>query len=1033
LFNTVEYSEISEVADDRNDLQPGDHTVLIVEDDALFAQILLDLAHEKGFKGVVAAQGDAALTLARKYKPDAITLDIKLPDRDGWTVLDRLKHDPRTSHIPVHVITADDREYQPRKLGALTHLRKPVTREQLIEAFDRITAFAQRQVRHLLVVEDDDAQRMSIVELIGDGDVQTTAVATGAEALAQLQSREFDCLVLDLRLPDMTGFELIEKIQKELGQTNLPIIVYTGKELTEKEETQLRLVTDAIVVKEANSPERLLAETSLFLHRVEANLPEPKRRMLEQLMRRDPALTGKKVLVVDDDVRNIFALTSALESYGMEVLRAENGREGMELLEQHPDIAVILLDVHMPIIDGLETAALIRGRERTRNIPLIFLTAYDSVGSPHISRGYSLGAVDYIIKPIDPEALKSKVAVFVELFRKTEQVKQQAELLREQNIELENANLQRLSKLIALGQQLAAERDPVRLLEKFCHAARDIIGARCATVGILEDDGETLRHFLASGVDQEAAIRDGLPQASHAFLREQFAERGPLCLSRLNGSVKSLRFLPGQPHIASFLGAPILQQGQVRGWLYLADKLNAEEFSEADERFAATLTQAVVFYENARLYAETERHALALEQEIAERKLIEKERTELLARERAARAEAEAANRLKDEFLATVSHELRAPLNAMLGWVHLVRTGKLDEGSVARALEIAERSARAQKKLIDDLLDVSRIITGKLRLDIRPIELAPVIESALESVRPAAEAKGVYLQTALDPLESALMGDANRLQQVVWNLVSNAIKFTPAGGGVAVRLKRHDEQVEIAVSDTGIGIAPEFLPYVFDRFRQADSSSTRKHGGLGLGLAIVRHLVELHGGTVMAESAGEGRGATFTIHLPLTAARAKSNEEELLFMAHQQSALPNSAPMLGGLRVLVVDDEVETRELLAMMLTRCEAAVQTAGSVAEAMAILSVWPPDILISDLSMPEKDGFSLIHQVRKQEGPQSKRIPAIALTAHAGAEDRIRALAAGFQMHLAKPMEPDELVVSIASLTGRLARARAVGDEE
>jgi hypothetical protein len=409
LFNTVEYSEISEVADDRNDLQPGDHTVLIVEDDALFAQILLDLAHEKGFKGVVAAQGDAALTLARKYKPDAITLDIKLPDRDGWTVLDRLKHDPRTSHIPVHVITADDREYQPRRFGALTHLRKPVTREQLIEAFDRITTFAQRQVRHLLVVEDDDVQRMSIVELIGDGDVQTTAVATGAEALAQLQSREFDCLVLDLRLPDMTGFELIERIQKELGQTNLPIIVYTGKELSEKEETQLRLVTDAIVVKEANSPERLLAETSLFLHRVEADLPEPKRRMLEQLMRRDPALAGRKVLVVDDDVRNIFALTSALESYGMEVLRAENGREGIELLQQNPDIAVALMDIMMPEMDGYETMKAIRQMEHFRSLPIIALTAKARKADRDkcIEAGAS-DSVDPNLPEIEPESVASR-------------------------------------------------------------------------------------------------------------------------------------------------------------------------------------------------------------------------------------------------------------------------------------------------------------------------------------------------------------------------------------------------------------------------------------------------------------------------------------------------------------------------------------------------------------------------------------------------------------------------------------------------
>ena len=410
-FSAIEYNEVSEIADDRGDLKPGERVVLIVEDDLLFAQIMLDLAHEKGFKGIVAAQGDAALTLARKYKPDAITLDIRLPDRDGWTVLDRLKHDPKTSHIPVHIITADDREYQPRRMGALTSLRKPVTREQLIESFDKIAAFAQRNIRHLLVVEDDDVQRLSIVELIGDGDVQTTAVGTGEAALAELQAHQFDCMVLDLKLPDMSGFELIERIQKELGQIELPIIIYTGKELTGKEETRLRMVADAIVVKEANSPERLLAETSLFLHRVEASLPEPKRRMLEQLLRSDPVLTGKKVLIVDDDVRNIFALTSALESYNMEVLRAENGREGIELLQQNPDTDVVLMDIMMPEMDGYETMEAIRRIDRFRQLPIIALTA--KAMKTDRDKCIESGASDYISKPLDIDQLLSMLRVWL--------------------------------------------------------------------------------------------------------------------------------------------------------------------------------------------------------------------------------------------------------------------------------------------------------------------------------------------------------------------------------------------------------------------------------------------------------------------------------------------------------------------------------------------------------------------------------------------------------------------------------------------
>ncbi|HEX8632517.1 MAG TPA: HAMP domain-containing protein [Pyrinomonadaceae bacterium] len=401
----------SDVADDRNQIFDGERVVLIVEDDLNFARILLDLAREKNFKGLVATRGDTALALARKYKPDAITLDIKLPDRDGWTVLDRLKHDPNTSHIPVHIISGEEQRQRALHLGAITHLQKPVSREDLDSAFDQITAFADRRVRRLLVVEDDDAQRMSIVELIGNGDVTTTAVATGREALDALQTEPFDCMVVDLKLPDMTGFELIEKIQKDLGRADLPIIVYTGKELTAKEETQLRKVADAIIVKEVSSPERLLAETALFLHRVEANLPEPKRKMLEQLHRRDPVLAGRKVLIVDDDVRNIFALTSALESHNMDVVHAENGQEGIDTLRGTEGIEAVLMDIMMPGMDGYEAIRAIRQMERFKHLPIIALTA--KAMKADRDRCIEAGASDYISKPLDIDQLLSLLRVWL--------------------------------------------------------------------------------------------------------------------------------------------------------------------------------------------------------------------------------------------------------------------------------------------------------------------------------------------------------------------------------------------------------------------------------------------------------------------------------------------------------------------------------------------------------------------------------------------------------------------------------------------
>jgi CheY-like chemotaxis protein len=410
-YPSVEYNEVFEIADDRGNIEPGERLLLIVEDDALFAQILLDLAHEKGFKGLVAGRGDMALALARKYKPDAITLDIKLPDQEGWTVLDRLKHDSETSHIPVHVITAYEQQVHSRAFGAFMQLQKPVSREVLAEAFDQIAAFADRDVKQLLVVEDDDTQRMSIVELIGGGDVETTDVATAAEAIEAIKSQQFDCMVLDLKLPDMSGFDLIEKIQKELGCTDLPIIIYTGKELTEKEESQLRKVADAIVVKEANSPERLLAETALFLHRVEANLPEPKRRMIQQVMRQDPVLAGKKVLIVDDDVRNIFALSSALESYQMEVLYAEDGLQGVKLLQENPDIDVVLMDIMMPEMDGYETMQAIRKIDNFAALPIIALTAKAMTADRE--KCIEAGASDYISKPLDIDQLLSMLRVWL--------------------------------------------------------------------------------------------------------------------------------------------------------------------------------------------------------------------------------------------------------------------------------------------------------------------------------------------------------------------------------------------------------------------------------------------------------------------------------------------------------------------------------------------------------------------------------------------------------------------------------------------
>ncbi|HEX4499513.1 MAG TPA: response regulator [Thermoanaerobaculia bacterium] len=411
-----------------------------------------------------------------------------------------------------------------------------------------------------------------------------------------------------------------------------------------------------------------------------------------------------------------------------------------------------------------------------------------------------------------------------------------------------------------------------------------------------------------------------------------------------------------------------------------------------------------------------------LKREIRVREWAEQERARLLDLEQAARKQAEEANRTKDEFLATLSHELRTPLNAILGWVQVLRMGKLDPAAATKALETIERNARSQAQLIADLLDVSRIITGKLRLDFRPVDLRRIIDSAQESVRPAADAKGIHLAISIGQLASPALGDTDRLQQVIWNLLSNAIKFTSKGGSVEVRLREVEGNAVIRVSDTGIGIRPDFLPYVFDRFRQAEGSITRTHGGLGLGLSIVRHLIELHGGTAEVESAGEGQGATFIVRLPL---RAELAEDALDRTAVGRSVF-QAPDLLAGVRVLVVEDETDTRELLVVALQQCGAEVTAFGSVPEALEELDRALPHVLLSDIGVPGEDGYSLIRKVRARGPGQGGDLPAAALTAYARAEDRQRALDAGYQTHLAKPVDPAELIAAVARLAGRRALA-------
>ena len=413
--------------------------------------------------------------------------------------------------------------------------------------------------------------------------------------------------------------------------------------------------------------------------------------------------------------------------------------------------------------------------------------------------------------------------------------------------------------------------------------------------------------------------------------------------------------------------------------------------------------------------------ASKIARDITDRKRAEAERERLLEAERAARAEAERVSLLKDEFLATLSHELRTPLNAILGWAQILRTGGPRESELEEGLSVIERNTRVQTRMIEDLLDMGRITAGKVRLDVQRVDLADVVNAAIASVRHSADAKSIRLQVVLDPLAGPVRGDPNRLQQCLWNLLTNAIKFTPKGGRVQVSLERVNSHLEVCVSDTGEGIRPEFLPHVFERFRQADASTTRKHGGLGLGLSIVKHLVELHGGTVRAKSAGLGQGATFCIDLPVMVVHdaGRGSRQHPQFTSTQPAV---DHPSLEGITVLAVDDEADARNLLKRLLEDCGAKVLLAASAGEGLALVRSGRPDMIVSDIGMPGEDGYEFIRKVRQLKANEGGRTPAAALTAFARAEDRTRALRAGYQTHVAKPVEPTELTAVVASLATR-----------
>jgi len=676
------------------------------------------------------------------------------------------------------------------------------------------------------------------------------------------------------------------------------------------------------------------------------------------------------VLLVDDRADKLLALESILADGDHKVVTARSGAEALRALLRD-EFAVILLDVNMPQLDGFQTATLIRGRPRSEKTPIIFMTAVNDLETG-ISRGYSLGAVDYIHLPVAPEVLRAKVSVFVDLYRKREQIREQAE---SERLSQEREHARRLAE--------AADRvDFETRRNRFFTLAPDMLGVagfdgrlRQLNASWERTLGLTVHELCESPVfeflhpEDRQAMRDHLRDLSEGAPTARFENRH--------------RHGDGSYRWLSWTAAPFREEGLV--YLFVRD--------------------------------------------ITFRKTAEEERLQLV-REQEARLAAERENAIKDQFLATLSHELRSPLTPILGWTSMLRGGQLAPRDAARALDVIERNARLQAQLIEDLLDVTRIVSGKLRMDMRPVDLRAVVEAGLDAVRTAALKRRITLAVELGPEPVRVVGDPERLQQVVWNLASNAVKFSNDGGSVRVSLDVEPEAARLRVSDDGAGISAEFLPHVFDRFRQATAGSTRTHGGLGLGLTIVRHIVQAHRGTVEAASEGVGRGASFTVVLPRARGEGPGAAVSAAAASTREDPGADGSALLGRV-VLVVDDEPDVRDVLRLVLERHGARVVTAASVAEAVASVEAEAPDLVVSDIGMPEADGYALMDHLRARAA-QDRPAAAVALTAYASPDDAARVLAAGFQAHLAKPVDPRAVVDTLAGLLRGPTRKGGGGQE-
>lgn len=710
------------------------------------------------------------------------------------------------------------------------------------------------------------------------------------------------------------------------------------------------------------------------------------------------------ILNVDDHEATLYTKTRVLKRAGFQVIEARTGEDALVLVDER-EPQLVLLDVNLPGINGIEVCRRIKARN-TSTMTLVLQISASFLSAADKARALEGGADNYLAEPVEPEELIATVR----------------SLLRLQRVEVElRSKSHRLGLLAQTAEQLLLHEDSRQAVRGLFENLADELGLDYYFNFMVDQENGVLRLDSCSGLteEQQAGIHEiEFGQAVCGTVAQDWQRR---VVEDVQNSFDPKTDLIRSFGIRAYACHPLIIGQRLLGTLSFGTT-RKDSFTDDEIEFFRTVCYYVAMAKERERLLEVERQRGAQLALIAKENqaLYEKEQTAHLESEKA-RKVAEEASRLKDEFLATVSHELRAPLNTIKGWAVLLHRGELTSTETTKAIETIEHNVEAQNRLIEDLLDGSRIMAGKLQLEQEHLDLGELIESTVESVRLSAEAKSLLLQFTGGSDVIRVPGDPNRLRQVIWNLLSNAIKFTSQGGWINVDLRRVNSHVEINVTDSGVGINSDFLPYVFDRFRQADGSTKRKFGGLGLGLAIVQHIVELHGGEVAAFSEGEGRGATFTVRLPV----ADDASQEWLHVRPvvNEGAALSSNIRLDGLRILLVDDERDAREMLTTLLKGYGADIMSASSSAEALQLIEREDVDIIVSDIGMPHEDGYHFIRQVREQKDNRNCLKPALALTGYTRTADRVRVLAAGFHSHIAKPVEPKELAIVLASLTGRL----------